>query len=220
MINSVKGIINCCNKDVSNGYNILTFPTHERYESQLAKTGHNFYSFNIKNGKKWNKEQIDTPKNYHILPEGYICEYIPYDFILVQSKFWQYQAAQQINQTLMLPIIVLEHTLPTPQTISEQNIQIMKKMGKKFPDDTVENVKLALDDYKNNAGPYLYIKALQELLKTNVINAKLNPLSCACPDGIPNLSKSTICLFVIAISKIREFLSGRGSLIIFLIILA
>ena len=128
MTNSIKRIINCCNRDVSAGYNILTFPTHERYESQLAKTGHNFYSFNIKNGKKWNKEQIAPPENYHILPEGYICEYIPYDFILVQSKFWQYQVAQQINQTLMLPIIVLEHTLPTPQTISEQNIQTMKRM--------------------------------------------------------------------------------------------
>jgi glycosyltransferase involved in cell wall biosynthesis len=128
MINSIKRIINCCNRDINAGFNILTFPTHERYESQLAKTGHNFYSFNIKDGKKWNREQITPPENYHILPEGYICEYIPYDFILVQSKFWQYQVAQQINQTLMLPIIVLEHTLPTPQTISEQNIQIMKKM--------------------------------------------------------------------------------------------
>jgi glycosyltransferase involved in cell wall biosynthesis len=128
MINSVKRIIDCCNAGANKKYNILTFPTHERYESQLAKTGHNFYSFNIKDGKKWNKEQISPPENYHILPEGYICEYIPYDFILVQSKFWQYQVAKQINQALMLPIIVLEHTLPTPQTISEQNIQAMRSM--------------------------------------------------------------------------------------------
>jgi glycosyltransferase involved in cell wall biosynthesis len=128
MINSVKRIIDCCNTGANKKYNILTFPTHERYESQLAKTGHNFYSFNIKDGKKWNKEQISPPENYHILPEGYICEYIPYDFILVQSKFWQYQVAKQINQALMLPIIVLEHTLPTPQTISEQNIQAMRSM--------------------------------------------------------------------------------------------
>ena len=26
-------------------YNILTFAAHERYQSQLAKTGHNFYLF-------------------------------------------------------------------------------------------------------------------------------------------------------------------------------
>jgi hypothetical protein len=43
MINSVKRIINCCNTNANKQYNILTFPTHERYESQLAKTGHNFY---------------------------------------------------------------------------------------------------------------------------------------------------------------------------------
>jgi glycosyltransferase involved in cell wall biosynthesis len=143
MINSVKRIINCCNTNANKQYNILTFPTHERYESQLAKTGHNFYSFNIKNGKKWNKDQILPPENYHILPEGYVCEYIPYDFILVQSKFWQYQVAQQINQALMLPIIVLEHTLPTPQTISEQNIQIMRSM--------VGNLNIFISEYSQKA---------------------------------------------------------------------
>jgi glycosyltransferase involved in cell wall biosynthesis len=128
MINSVKRIIDVCNTSSDKKYNILTFPTHERYETQLAKTGHNFYSFNIKNGKKWNTNQIQTPQNYHILPEERVCEYISYDFILVQSKFWQYQIAKQINQSLMLPIIVLEHTLPTPQTISEKDIEAMRNM--------------------------------------------------------------------------------------------
>jgi glycosyltransferase involved in cell wall biosynthesis len=128
MLNTVKRIIELCNRRNDKKYNILTFPTHERYESQLAKTGHNFYSFHMKDGKKWNREQIKPPENYYILPESQLCEYIPYDFILVQSKFWQYQVAQQINQVLMLPIIVLEHTLPTPQTISIENIEKMKHM--------------------------------------------------------------------------------------------
>ena len=34
-------------------YNILTFSTHERYETQIAKTGHNFYAFNANEMKKW-----------------------------------------------------------------------------------------------------------------------------------------------------------------------
>lgn len=143
MMNSVKRIINCCNRNSNKKYNILTFPTHERYESQLSKTGHNFYSFNIKSGKKWNKDQIQPPDNYHILPEGRICEYINYDFILVQSKFWQYQVAQQINKNLTLPVIVLEHTLPTPQTISEQNIQIMQNM--------VGNLNIFISEYSQKA---------------------------------------------------------------------
>ena len=108
--------------------NILTFPTHERYESQLAKTGHNFYSFHVPNGKKWNKDQVDVPENYYILPEGQLPSYIDFDLILVQSKFWQYQYMQRLNQMLQLPVIVLEHTMPTPQTLNEQQIATMRQM--------------------------------------------------------------------------------------------
>jgi glycosyltransferase involved in cell wall biosynthesis len=144
MVNTVKQIVNRCNTEAATKtYNILTFPTHERYESQLAKTGHNFYSFNLENMKKWNKDQIKPPENYYILPEGDLCEFINYDFILVQSKFWQFQVAQQINQRLGIPIIVLEHTLPTPQTISEQNIEMMRKM--------VGDINIFISEYSQKA---------------------------------------------------------------------
>jgi glycosyltransferase involved in cell wall biosynthesis len=126
--NSVKRIISITNREKPNQYNILTFPTHERYETQLCKTGHNFYSFHLENLKKWNAEQVPVPSNYHILPESMACEYLDYDFILVQSKFWQYQVAQQINQNLNIPIICLEHTLPTPQTLSIDQINTMRNM--------------------------------------------------------------------------------------------
>jgi len=126
--NSVKRLINIANKPKPEKYNILTFPTHERYETQLAKTGHNFYSFHMPQFKKWNSSQLPTPPNYYILPEENICDYIDYDMILVQSKFWQFQVAQQINQHLHLPILCLEHTLPTPQTLSKENISSMQHM--------------------------------------------------------------------------------------------
>jgi len=126
--NSVKRIVHMANSTRPEKYNILTFPTHERYETQLAKTGHNFYSFHAPNSKKWNSKQIKPPENYHILPEGQICDYLNYDFILTQSKFWQFQIAQQINPILNIPIISLEHTLPTPQTLNEGQINAMKNM--------------------------------------------------------------------------------------------
>lgn len=125
---STKRIIDCCNIDRVDQYNILTFPTHERYETQLCKTGHNFYSFHAPNLKKWNSEQTQIPENYYILPEGDACAYIKYDFILSQSKFWQYQAAKQIQKFVRVPIISLEHTVPTPQTISQQNLVAMRQM--------------------------------------------------------------------------------------------
>lgn len=109
-------------------FNILTFPTHERYETQLCKTGHNFYSFNMTNQKKWNKEQSPVPSNYYILPENSSCNYIGYDFILVQSKFWQFQVAQQINRMLNLPIVVLEHTWPLRGVQQDSQIDSMRQM--------------------------------------------------------------------------------------------
>jgi glycosyltransferase involved in cell wall biosynthesis len=125
---STKKIIDGCNSPKKGIYNILTFPTHERYESQLAKTGHNFYSFHLPNLKKWNTEQVSIPENYHILPESELCPYIGYDFILSQSKYWQFQVAKQIQKTINVPIVCLEHTLPTPQTISNQDLVLMRNM--------------------------------------------------------------------------------------------
>jgi glycosyltransferase involved in cell wall biosynthesis len=127
--NTVDRIIDVTNKQKPEKYNILTFPTHERYETQLCKTGHNFYSFSTDKYKKWNEDQVKIPTNYHILPEGQVCGYLNFDFILVQSKFWQFQVAQQINQHLSIPIICLEHTLPTPQTMSYDQINMMRQMN-------------------------------------------------------------------------------------------
>lgn len=127
-MNDIKDIIKCANSSKPEKYNILTFPTHERYESQLCKTGHNFYSCHIENNKTWNKKQTPVPSNYYILPENQVKSYIDFDFILVQSKYWQYQLAMNIVEKRQLPIVVLEHTLPTPETVAEEHIQSMKKM--------------------------------------------------------------------------------------------
>lgn len=44
-------------------YNILTFNAHERYQTQLAKTGHDFYSFNYEQGKDWYEGHGTMPEN-------------------------------------------------------------------------------------------------------------------------------------------------------------
>ena len=141
-------IISLANSAKPEKYRILTFPTHERYETQLCKTGHEFYSFHLKGSKKWNKEQVDVPANYHILPENEVSSYLDFDFILVQSKFWQYQVAQQINERLQLPIIVLEHTVPTPQTISKEQFDQMRQM--------IGNKNVFISEYSKNAWGITY----------------------------------------------------------------
>lgn len=98
--------------DKKDKYNILTFNTHERYQTQMAKTGHNFYAFNHQGGKSWFKEHAPMPENYYQLPENSIFPGLDFDLILVQSKFGQFQTVANINQRLQLPVVVLEHTLP------------------------------------------------------------------------------------------------------------
>lgn len=97
---------------------ILCFDTHERCQSQMAKTGHNFYGFRYKDCKVWNTKFADIPQNYHTLTELY--EDIDFDLILSQSKFGQLQIAKQIQHQLGLPIVHLEHTIPTSNYTAEQ----------------------------------------------------------------------------------------------------
>lgn len=108
-------------------YNILTFNTHERYQTQNAKTGHNFYAFNYDGGKDWYEGHAPMPENYYQLPKNSIYPGIVFDFIFVNSKFGQFQTAMDINQRLQLPILCLEHTLPLPHWPDEQ-LQMFRQM--------------------------------------------------------------------------------------------
>ena len=101
-------------------YNILTFNTHERYQTQLAKTGHNFYAFTYDGGKDWFSGHAPMPENYYVLPKNSLYPAVTFDFILSNSKFGQMQTALQINHSLQIPIVSLEHTLPLPSWPREQ----------------------------------------------------------------------------------------------------
>lgn len=126
MSNQTRSIINkaTLKKDK---FNILTFDTHERYQSQLCKTGHNFYSFRYDNCKVWDDDYAKKPDNYYILPNNSIFGWIDFDFILSQSKFGQFQVSQNINQQLRLPVVSLEHTLPIPNW-PEQQTETFRQM--------------------------------------------------------------------------------------------
>ena len=47
--------------------NILTFPTHERYQTNIAETGHNFYMWQGKGIKPWKLEYSPIPKGHVLL---------------------------------------------------------------------------------------------------------------------------------------------------------
>ena len=113
--------------------NILTFPTHERYETGLAKTGHNFYGYRAEGIKDWNPNYGEIPENYRLLNSNLGARQIPlhldFDMVLSQNKFGQYQIAKQIANTLHLPLVSLEHTLPVPSWTDDMLVSLREMRG-------------------------------------------------------------------------------------------
>lgn len=163
--NTTERIISIANKIKPTKYNILTFPTHERYETELCKTGHEFYALNIDGMKKWNSKQTDVPTNYHILPPNQLCNYLDFDLILVQSKFGQFQLAQHLNQQLGLPILCLEHTLPTPATMNKNQIDQMRQM--------LGNVNIFISEFSKSEWK-INGQVIHHGIDTNTFNIKSN----------------------------------------------
>lgn len=127
MSNQTISIIDKATSTCKPPYNIITFDTHERYQIQLAKTGHNFYSFRYDGCKEWVDSYGKRPHNHYTLPKNSLVNGIEFDFILSQSRFGQHQTSVAIANHTKLPIIALEHTLPIPQ-YGEQRIQQMREM--------------------------------------------------------------------------------------------
>jgi hypothetical protein len=96
--------------------NILTFATHERYEENLCKTGHNFYSLAI--GKTWDTDYAPVPDNYHIIDA--IPEQVDFDLILTHTScdrmFQAYQHLTGLDiangNRAGIPILRHTHVLP------------------------------------------------------------------------------------------------------------
>ena len=96
--------------------NILTFATHERYEENLCKTGHNFYSFKF--GKEWDSTYAEVPDNYHIISS--IPTSVDFDLVLSHTSCNRLQLAHDLlsNTTncstnkISIPILRHCHVLP------------------------------------------------------------------------------------------------------------
>ena len=96
--------------------NILTWPTHERYQSGFAKCNARFYLWQGGDGiKDWKNDYAKLPEN-HILLNGNGLNQLPidvdFDLILSQHKFGQLQLSKELAKVFHLPVISLEHTLP------------------------------------------------------------------------------------------------------------
>ena len=104
--------------------NILTFPTHERYEENLCKTGHNFYALNY--GKKWESIYAKTPENYHIIEE--LPSYVDFDLVLSHTSCERIKVAMHVLgansiEQMNIPLLRHCHILPNPLDIQTQSQQ-------------------------------------------------------------------------------------------------
>ena len=133
MASAISSITRAATRKFSEPLNILTFPTHERYETSLAKTGHNFYSYRAEGIKDWNTTHAPIPDNYHLLDkdlgENQIPLHLDFDLVLSQNKFGQFQLAYPMAQKLHLPLVSLEHTLPVPYWSDEVKEQTRNMRG-------------------------------------------------------------------------------------------
>jgi glycosyltransferase involved in cell wall biosynthesis len=110
--------------------NIFTFATHERYEENLCKTGHNFYSF--KYGKEWDETYAPVPDNYHIV--DYVPESI--DIILSHTSCNRLQVAHDLisgtrgsaTNQLAIPILRHCHVLPDIRFDVEKSVESFKEI--------------------------------------------------------------------------------------------
>lgn len=133
MPNAIQSIIRKATRKQDEPLNILLLPTHERYESSLAETGHNFYAINVAGGKKWNETYAKVPDNYHILPESYneitVYPWLDFDCIISQHKSTQFELCNAISKRLQIPLISMEHMLPNAEFTPEQAAIARTQLG-------------------------------------------------------------------------------------------
>lgn len=111
--------------------NILTFPTHERYEQSLSNTGNNFYAYMTDSSKEWNTEYAPVPANYHIMDKNLGDNQLPLnvdlDLVLCHTYDQQLMIGGQISRHLSIPLVILCHILPDIRMSPEEQTEIISR---------------------------------------------------------------------------------------------
>jgi glycosyltransferase involved in cell wall biosynthesis len=130
MQNKHEAILRAIN-NTSGKYNILTFPTHEAFQSNWATMPHTFYLYQGEGIKPWNNKYRQLPPNHVLLDGGpsQIKVDIKFDMVLSQNKFGQFQVAKQAAEYIGIPLISIEHTLPPPVWNKKQKQQMADLSG-------------------------------------------------------------------------------------------
>ena len=167
-------IISKCNRIKNRKLNILTASTHERYQSGLAKTGHNFYAFRGKNIKEWHTKYAPIPKNYTILDgNGFnqLPKYVDFDLVLSQNQFGQFPVLKQVADAYQIPLVTLCHTMPYEGWKSDE---IINELRRSFGDINVFISEYSKNSWENLCGPIKNAVVINHMIDTDLFSYKGN----------------------------------------------
>lgn len=113
-VNKMESILRQATRSMGEPLNILSFATHERYQTSMSRCRQNFYILQIPGQKKWDEDYAKIPSN-HTMLETNIPSYLDIDMVLSQSREYQFEGANKLANALGVPLINLQHTLPNPK---------------------------------------------------------------------------------------------------------
>lgn len=137
--------------------NIGTFVCHERFDPNLAKTGHNFYAFPGKEVRQWNFQYSPLPENYKLLSQPRLPPDVHLDCFIVGNGAVHIPLAQEIMGHANVPIINVHHVLPPPGIPTEN----LRKIKEHFAPMVWKNVFIteynrAIWQYEPDEGEVIY----------------------------------------------------------------
>ena len=174
---SIRNIMRRCNPPEK--LNILTFPTHERYEENLCKTGHDFYSLTVLPGKEWDEDYAKVPENYTIFHK--IPDNIEFDLILAHSSCNRLQVAHDYLSSTqgaagnMCYIPILRHCHVLPDVRFDVNTQIQAYSSIPIGENSfISNYNMGAWNYNENNSSVVEHGVDTEFWKPNENTSKDN----------------------------------------------
>lgn len=114
-VSSFTSILRGINRPPNDKLNILSINFDEKFQSLLAKTGHNFIFAALPSIRPWNNQIREKPENCLQLENNDFLEDNGIDLILCQDRLNHYETLASTAIKLSTPIIGIDNYLPVPE---------------------------------------------------------------------------------------------------------
>lgn len=115
MLSKLRTITNSINPDPNRKIRVLTFPTHEGYQTMLGNIPNvEWHMFILPKGKEWDFHTRKLPNNHYLYRGSSVRGDVQFDYVLSQEPMGQFPIANNMSYNFGIPIISLYHTEPYP----------------------------------------------------------------------------------------------------------